>query len=255
MARQPRYLLPGHPQHVIQRGNNRATIFWRDDDYSFYRDCLAEACEAQQCDVHAYVLMPNHVHVLITPWRERSVSKVLQSVGSRYTQYINSKYRRSGTLWEGRYRSTVIDADDYLLACMCYIELNPVRSGIASQARQYRWSSYRRNAEGREDRLIKPHVSYERMGATFDARQAQYRALFHSPLDATLVEEIRNSTNKGWLLGGTQFRERLAAVLNRRAQPLPRGGDRRSKQAQRRQESSDPLGLDAHDATVGFEGG
>lgn len=253
MARQPRYLLPGHPQHVIQRGNNRATIFWRDDDYSFYRDCLAEACEVQRCDVHAYVLMPNHVHLLITPWHDRSVSKVLQSVGSRYTQYVNSKYRRSGTLWEGRYRSTVIDPARYLLACMCYIEINPVRSGIVSHARQYRWSSYRRNAEGRDDVLIMPHASYERLGDTSVVRQTFYRALFQAPLDATLVDDIRNSTNKGWLLGGDEFRERLAAVLNRRAQPLPRGGDRRSKRARERRRS-ESLDLDAHDTAVGFDG-
>ena len=125
MARQPRYALPGQVQHIIQRGNNREAIFFRDDDYRFYLHCLIEACAQQHVDIHAYVLMPNHVHLLLTPSRADGISKMMQSVSGRYAQYINSSYRRTGTVWGGRYRSTIIDPEDYLLRCMCYIELNP----------------------------------------------------------------------------------------------------------------------------------
>lgn len=217
---------------MIQRGNNRAAVFFRDEDYRFYLHCLSEACAAHQGDVHAYVLMPNHVHLLITPRRASSISKAMQSVGARYAQYVNSTYRRTGTVWEGRYRSTVLDPDDYLLCCMCYIELNPVRAGIIPHPRQYPWSSYRRNAEGGEDVLVRVHPSYERLGAAPGAQQEKYRALLAVPLDGHTLADIRNATNKGWVLGGSQFKERFEAVLNRRMHPLPRGGDRRSKRTQ-----------------------
>lgn len=242
MARQPRYVLPGQPQHVIQRGNNRTAIFSRDEDYYFYLHCLSEACVTHQCDVHAYVLMPNHVHLLVTPRRASSISKAMQSVGARYAQYVNSTYRRSGTVWEGRYRSTVIDPDDYLLCCMCYIELNPVRAGIVPHPRRYQWSSYRRNAEGHGDMLVSTHPLYERLGGTPGEQQERYRTLLETPLDAHTLADIRNATNKGWVLGGSQFKERFEAVLNRRMHPLPRGGDRRSQRAQQTTSiASDPF--------------
>jgi len=228
MARQPRYVLPGHPQHVIQRGHNRSAIFARDEDYSFYLHCLAEASNRYACDVHAYVLMPNHVHLLATPRRANSISKVLQSVGGRYAQYVNSTYRRSGSLWEGRYRSTVLDPEEYLLPCMAYIELNPVRAGLVARPEDYRWSSYHRNAAGRPDMLVRTHEVYEQLGSTVRAQQEEYRALLATPLDERVLADIRNMTNKGWVLGGARFRERLEGVLNRRMVPLPRGGDRRS---------------------------
>lgn len=231
MARQPRYILPGHVQHVIQRGNNHVDIFVRDEDYRFYLQCLGEACATHGCDVHAYVLMPNHVHLLLTPGRENSISKVMQSVGGRYAQYVNSAYRRTGTVWGGRYRSTIIDPDDYLLRCMYYIEFNPVRSGIVSHPREYGWSSYRCNAEGEKDLIVTAHPAYLRLGDTQNAQREKYRALFNLPIDERTLAEIRDTTNKGWVLGTSEFRARLEAVLNRRVQPLPRGGDRRSARA------------------------
>ena len=130
MARLPRYVVVGHPQHVIQRGNNRSPTFYENQDYEFYLECLEEACERYRCDVHAYVLMTNHVHLLMSPWQRNSISKVLQSVGRRYVQYINYYYKRTGTLWEGRYKATLIDTERYLLTCYRYIELNPVRAGM-----------------------------------------------------------------------------------------------------------------------------
>lgn len=139
MARLPRYFMEGQPQHAIQRGNNRAPVFGAEDDYRFYLECLQEAAVRHGCAIHAYVLMTNHVHLLVTPETEGSLPKTLQSVGRRYVQYFNYTYGRTGTLWEGRYRATVIDSEHYLLTCMRYIELNPVRAGMVPQPEGYRW--------------------------------------------------------------------------------------------------------------------
>ncbi|MGC2047550.1 MAG: transposase, partial [Gallionella sp.] len=148
MARLPRFVLPGQPQHVIVRGNNRSEIFCADADYRFYLEKLQLACDKHGCDLHAYVLMTNHVHLLITPHEEQSLSKALQMLGRYYVQYYNHCYQRTGTLWEGRYKATLIDSEAYLLTCMRYIELNPVRAGMVAHPSEYPWSSYHHNALG-----------------------------------------------------------------------------------------------------------
>lgn len=137
MARHPRFVLPGHPQHVIQRGNNRSVIFADDADYTFYLDRLREVCERFKCRIHAYVLMTNHVHLLITPETGIGIGKVMQSLGRQYVQYFNYRYRRTGTLWEGRYKASLLNTDQYLLACYQYVELNPVRAGMVEQPAKY----------------------------------------------------------------------------------------------------------------------
>ena len=158
MPRLPRFNLLDVPQHVIQRGNNRQACFFEPDDYLFYLDCLKTAADAAGCDVHAYVLMTNHVHVLTTPRREHAVPRMMQSVGRRYVQYINKKNRRTGTLWEGRYRASLVEAEPYLLTCYRYIEMNPVRArGMVDTPEQYRWSSYHANALGHGDAWLTPH--------------------------------------------------------------------------------------------------
>ncbi len=252
MARQPRYALPGQVQHVIQRGNNREAIFFRDDDYRFYLHCLAEACAQQQVDVHAYVLMPNHVHLLLTPSRAGGISKVMQSVSGRYAQYVNSTYRRTGTVWGGRYRSTIVDPHDYLLRCMCYIELNPVRSGLVTHPNEYPWSSFHGNARGAKDLVVVHHPVYQQLGENSEVRRARYHTLLRLPTDPDTVTEIRNATNKGWVLGDETFRLQLESILKRRVQPLPRGGDRRSVQArqQRSIRESDPFVISADESLM-----
>jgi putative transposase len=177
MARLPRFVIPHQPQHIIVRGNNRSEIFCAEADYLFYLDKLHQACTKHACSLHAYVLMTNHVHLLITPHSETSLSKALQMLGRYYVQYFNYCYRRTGTLWEGRYKATLIDSEAYLLTCMRYIELNPVRAGMAVDPADYLWSSHLVNALGQASDLIEPHSEYQRLEATAEARQAAYRDL------------------------------------------------------------------------------
>src|SRR5574338_761094 len=205
LARLPRFAALGLPHHVIQRGNNRAACFNAISDFRAYAGFLAEACQQHGCAVHAYVLMTNHVHLLITPSTHGAIGKVMQSVGRRYVGRFNSIYRRSGTLWEGRYRATIVDDARYLFACYRYIELNPVRAGLADYPRDYRWSSYLANAHGAHDGLITPHERYIALGRDPDERQTAYRAMFAGELSERMLCEIRLATNKAWALGGPSF--------------------------------------------------
>ncbi|HRJ53900.1 MAG TPA: transposase [Candidatus Thiothrix moscowensis] len=230
MPRQPRFILPGQPQHVIIRGNNRNPVFYADEDYRFYLDKLKQACDKHGCDVHAYVLMTNHVHLLVTPHKEDSLAKAMQMVGRYYVQYFNKTYQRTGTLWEGRYKATLIDSETYALTCYRYIEMNPVRAqGMAEHPAEYPWSSYRFNALGKADSLVVPHPMYERLGANPAQQQQAYRDLFNTLLDATTLDQIREATNKSWVLGSEYFKEKIAASINRPVSPATKGGDRKSK--------------------------
>ncbi len=228
MARQPRFVLAGQPQHVIQRGNNRDIIFVADEDYRLYLETLTEVCERFDCDVHAYVLMTNHVHLLMTPNRDDGISKVMQSLGRKYVQYFNYRYRRSGTLWEGRYKSTLLDSESYLLACYRYIELNPVRACMVEHPSQYPWSSYGANVRGDENELVVPHEIYLRLGTTDRERHRAYRQLFKSHIDEAMLQEIREATNKAWVLGNDCFKQQVEAMMIRQVSPKSRGGDRKS---------------------------
>lgn len=229
MARLPRFVLPDQPQHVILRGNNRAEIFHAEVDYRFYLNKLQLACEKYSCDIHAYVLMTNHVHLLITPHEEQSLSKAFQMLGRYYVQYFNYRYQRTGTLWEGRYKATVIDTEAYLLTCMRYIELNPVRAGIVAHPSDYPWSSYDCNASGQTNSLITPHVEYQRLGITDEERQTAYQQLFNDQIAQKSITEIREATNKGWVLGNERFKRSVQEKLKRRVEPAAKGGDRRSE--------------------------
>lgn len=230
MARLPRYSLPGQPQHVIQRGNNRTALFADEPDYRFFIECLAEACVRHECRVHAYVLMTNHVHLLMTPDREDAIGKVMQSVGRRYVQYFNYTYQRTGTLWEGRYRATPIETERYLLTCCRYIELNPVRARMVPDPEKYQWSSYGCNATGRADRLVTAHSEYLALGRNDTERQMNYRSLFRDGIVESTITAIRNATNKGWALGDDRFQDEIEKLLARRTRPLPKGGSRRARQ-------------------------
>lgn len=228
MARLPRYFVQGIPLHIILRGNNRESIFGSDEDRRFFKDALLDAAQRHGLTVHAYVFMTNHIHVLASPATAQSVPKTLQSVGRRYVQYFNFRYQRTGTLWEGRYRATVVEAETYLFECMRYIELNPVRAGMVKHPREYAWSSYRANAEGRADELVHPHRLYRRLATDEDERRIAYRALVKAPMDAATLGAIRDCTNKGWALGGSRFQEKIERLSERRTRPLPKGRPKRS---------------------------
>ena len=224
MARKPRLNLAGVPQHVVQRGYNRGPCFYRDEDYQRYLGDLRDAADRNRCRVHAYVLMTNHVHLLVTPMEKYGVSHLMQDVGSRYVRYVNSNCRRTGTLWEGRYKSSLIDSKAYLLTCMRYIELNPVRAGMTSRPREYRWSSYLANAYGRTDPLLSAHPVFEGLGTSPAQRQQAYRNSFRQILDNDLLNAIRTAVNRGLILGRNSFQERIKKMTALQSRPDSAGG-------------------------------
>lgn len=229
MPRKPRLVLPGEPQHVIIRGINREPIFYDEADYRYYLTKLKDALDKHDCHCHAYVLMTNHVHLLLTPETINSISKTIQMIGRYYVQYFNATHGRTGTLWEGRYKSSLVDSERYLLTCYRYIELNPVRAQMVEHPSDYPWSSYRCNAIGQTNPLIKAHDKYNELGRNKAACQQGYRTLFKAHISEKTLEEIRASANKEWVLGSDYFKEKIAEKLKRRTSPLPRGGDRKSK--------------------------
>ena len=229
MPRRPRVALAGLPVHLIQRGHNRDACFFADDDYTLYLAHLGELSSKSGCAVHAYALMTNHVHLLLTPQEVDGASLLMKHLGQRYVQYVNRTYRRSGTLWEGRFRSCLAQEEGYVLACQRYIELNPVRAGIVTHPRHYRWSSYRTNAEGKASTLLKPHAQYLALGSTDEARREAYRLLFRSELDPEVIQEIRDATNGNFALGGDRFKKQVEAMLGRRVSRGQRGRPRKSE--------------------------
>lgn len=223
MPRRARLAIAGIPWHIIQRGNNRSSCFYSEVDYRYYLDTLQKLALRYRCSVHAYVLMTNHVHLLLTPDEADGPALLMKHLGQRYVQYINRYYRRSGTLWEGRFRSCLAQSDEYVLRCYRYIELNPVRADMVRHPRDYRWSSFQTNGDGRADALIAPHAEYLRLAATPEERRKVYRDLFKAHLDADSLAEIRNATNGNYALGSERFRAEIEQALGRRATPARAG--------------------------------
>ena len=222
MARLPRLTVPGYPHHVIQRGNNRQAIFASDHDYAALLQLLAENAVRFEVAVHAYVLMSNHFHLLATPATVDGLPQMMQAVGRRYVRYFNDRQGRSGTLWEGRYRSTVIDTDRYLLACMVYLDLNPVRAGLVERPEQYPWSSHRHYLGLVQDKLVTPHSLLWALGNTPFAREEQYAELVRAGLGAGQQQALTDSALSGWVLGDADFVANLQKRTQRRlskAQP------------------------------------
>lgn len=211
------------PLHLIVRGNNRQAIFRSDGDRLFFHRCLREATHAHEVFVHAYVFMGNHVHLMLTGGRADSVGKAIQSLGRRYVSYFNFMYERTGTLWEGRYRSCPVDTDSYFWMCHQYIENNPVRAGIVSHACEFPWSSHRCLAEGHADDLVTPHPMFWALADSEDGCRARFRSLFERSLDTAEVRAIREATQKGWVLGGKQFCAYLEGLTGRRGAPRKPG--------------------------------
>ncbi len=223
MARLPRISPVGVPVHLIQRGNNRHTCFGALEDYTAYVGWLKEYSKKYAVDIHAWVLMPNHVHLLCTPQQEGGVSQMMQALGRRYVQYFNYQYRRSGTLWEGRYKSCLVQAEKYLIEVYRYIELNPVRAKMVEEPSEYVWSSYQINALGKISDLCTAHPEYLRLGETKNERMKNYRALFSHHVEGDLLEEIRSNANKGMAIGHDRFKEEIEKLTGRRLKPQKAG--------------------------------
>ena len=227
MSRRARLVIPGVPLHIIQRGNNRHACFLADRDYLVYLSMLQACASLAHCTIHAYVLITNHVHLLVTPASSNSPGQLMKALGQRYVQYINRRYGRTGTLWEGRFRSCIVDDERYFLICQRYIELNPVRAKMVDHPRQHPWSSYRANAEGVSDQLLTPHHLYLLLAHESAERQAVYRDLFRDELPSEELEFIRRATNGNFALGDARFVRHAADVLAQYVEPR-RAGRRRS---------------------------
>lgn len=223
MARQPRIDLPGLPQHIVQRGNNRGACFFDDADRYRYLNLLRDSAGASGVAIHAYVLMTNHVHLLLTPNLAGAVSAVMQAVGRRYVQGINAVRNRTGTLFDGRFKASLVQTDRYLLCCYRYIELNPVRAGLAADPAGYRWSSYRGNALGEPDPLLTPHPSFVELGDTLPHRQQLYRAFVAEGISDHERDVIRSHVRQGRVLGSADFQEQVARRTGLRAHVASRG--------------------------------
>ncbi len=226
MARLQRIAPLDIPQHIIQRGNNRQACFACDQDMAFYAGLLHEYSTKFSVSLHAWVFMTNHVHLLVTPYLPGGVSNMMQSVGRRYVRYFNREYGRSGTLWEGRFKSSLVQSELYLLQCQRYIELNPVRAGMVADPAQYPWSSYQRHAFGKSIGMSTPHDVYLSLGDIDSQRQSAYQALFRSHVDDVLIKDIRMAVNKGLALGGERFKDEIERLHHQRVRPAKMGRPR-----------------------------
>ena len=219
MARRPRLFVPGIPQHVISRGVDKQAVFFGPGDYREYLDSLRAAATKHDCAIHAYVLMTNHVHLLVTPGHERSLPLTMQALGPSYVQPLNRRYERTGTLWEGRYRACLVQSDEYFLTCQRYIELNPVRAQIVANPGEYPYSSYAHHAYGSADKLLTPHDCYLALHHDPGSRPRAYRELFAHELRQKQVDEIRRQTKLSTYLGDDRFRAQVEALLGRTLSP------------------------------------
>jgi len=223
VARLARISPAGVAVHVIQRGNNRQSCFVSDEDHWAYTGWLKEYSSRYGVDVHAWVMMTNHVHLLCTPQGDDGISKMMQAVGRRYVQYFNREYRRSGTLWEGRFKSCLVQDEIYLLELYRYIELNPVRAKMVKDPGEYRWSSYQINGFEKESELCTPHREYLALGNDPSERQTRYRELFAHHVEGELLKDIRSNTNKGMAVGSDRFKKEIETLTGRRLQSKKRG--------------------------------
>ena len=226
--------LPAIPAHIVQRGNNREACFFAEIDYQYYLEALNEGCRRYRVELHAYCLMTNHVHLLMTQTQEDiGISQVMQHIGRLYVAYINKTYRRSGTLWEGRHKASLVDADKYLLTCYRYIELNPVVASMVTAPEQYPWSSYAWHGWGKPNSIIDDHVLYRNLGSTKEQRCAQYRGLFEYQIPEIDIHCIHTALSYNHPLGDDRFREQIEKALGRRVGQSHRGRPRAEKNENR----------------------
>ena len=246
MPRPPRIDLPGIPQHVVQRGNDRQPCFFIEADYLCYRTLLREAALREGCAVHAYVLMTNHVHLLLTPQQPHAVSRTLQSLGRRYVRYINDTHHRSGTLWEGRYKASLVGDGDYLMHCHRYIELNPLRAAMVADPREYRWSSHHALAFGDTDPLVHPHSAYLALSDDPATRQHLYRDMVMAAVNPDDIDAIRRHLQRQHAYGCERFRQAIEKQPGRSVGPQKIGRPRKAEEDQRPSLAQTQLSLGKH---------
>jgi len=232
IPRRPRSYISGLPYHIVQRGNNREACFVEPENYQFYLELWQQLSKKYMVDVHAYCLMTNHIHFLVTPRTASSVSDAMKVVGSRYARYMNLRYRRTGTLWEGRHRSSLVQSDKYLLCCQRYIELNPVRAEMVQRPEEYRWSSYGANGWGDMSWLV-PHPEFLRLGAAQEERRYAYRELFKHQLSEVDLHLIRKAAHYGQPIGDDRFKEQIEKRYGVKLGQMSRGRPRKSNEASR----------------------
>lgn len=219
VPRVPRIEVPGLPQHLVQRGNDRQPCFFADGDRLRYLDDLRHVASQLGCAIHAYVLMANHVHLLATPRERGDLGRMMQALGRRYVRYVNDRLGRTGSLWEGRFKACLVDTERYVLACYRYIELNPVRAAVVAAPGDYAWSSYLHNALGHEDPLLTPRAEFTALGSSAEARREAYRALIGQALPDEEIAAIRRYAQRQQALGTARFQHAVGEMLGRRAGP------------------------------------
>ncbi len=225
MARFNRIAPVGVTEHILHRGNNKQDCFVEEEDMKAYLSWLTEYSVKYKVDVHAWVLMSNHVHLLCTPQEPEAISKMMQSMGRMYVRYFNNAYQRSGTLWEGRYKSCLIESN-YLLELYRYIELNPVRAGMVNEPSEYSWSSYQCNGFGKRSKLQSPHELYNALGRSKKKRLESYQLLLDIDVEEVLLDDIRKSINKGVALGSVRFTNKIEKLTGKRVTQAQRGRPR-----------------------------
>lgn len=223
MPRKRRICPPGLPVHVVQRGNNRQACFADEADRKAYANWLGEAAAKYAVSIHAWVFMTNHVHLLVTAAMPDGISHCMQYLGRHYVRRFNYRHQRTGTLFEGRFKSSVVQSREYLLTCQRYIELNPVRAGMVSDPADFTWSSYRAHAFGKLVGMWSPHPEYLALATTPLQRRAIYRQFVQAQSAERLVTDIREALNKGLVLGTERFKAELEQLTGQRQRPAKRG--------------------------------
>ncbi len=229
MARLPRIVIPNQPLHIMHRGNNRQDIFESEEDMVRIKEDIAVSLSKTKCQLHAYVIMSNHLHLLITPQDKSQLASFMQSMANRYARYFNAGRKRTGTIWEGRFKSCLVDSDNYLFALYKYIEMNPVKANLVAHAAEYKWSSYRHNALGQNDKLISEHALYSDLGSDVDQRCKAYKGIFNQPNSDNQESQISNATLRGEVYGSDAFHQEISASISRPTKLSLHGGDRKSE--------------------------
>lgn len=229
MARLPRLVIPNQPLHIMHRGNNRQDIFESEEDMIRIKEDIQYGLEKSDCQLHAYVVMTNHLHLLITPETKEQLSVFMQAMANKYVRYFNAKHQRTGTIWEGRYKSCLVDSEQYLFTLYKYIEMNPIKANMVASLIDYPWSSYAHHALGQEDKLISEHYLYQALGENSASRCDAYQALFDGLDMAKKNEAITQATDRGEAYGSDAFHQRIEKLISRPTRLVAHGGDRKSE--------------------------